>query len=391
MTWNAVKNVSLAVCFAFSIAACNGDDDDGGAAAGPPQGPSRTVKLASLDGAQETPAVTTTDFGAGVLEVDATTGDISGFVVTSGLAGVTQAHVHLAARGTPGPIIVPLAGGPDLWVVPDNAAPLSPDQVTAFLQDQLYFNVHTGANPDGEIRGQLDKTGTARLASLDGAQEVPPVTTAALGAGILAVDAASGEVSGFVVSSGITGTQAHVHQAARGTPGDVIVPLAGGPTLWVVPDGAAALDASQRSAFSSDSLYYNVHTAANPGGEIRGQLDKTGTLGFAALNGEQETPPVATSGFGAGLVAVDGTTGEVSGFVVAGGVPTGNAAHVHAAPRGTPGDIVVPMVGGGNFWVIPDDAAALGAAERSAFGTKGLYYNVHTPAYPGGEIRGQLE
>jgi hypothetical protein len=169
------------------------------------------------------------------------------------------------------------------------------------------------------------------------------------------------------------------------------VPLAGGPSLWVVPDAAAALNPSQRSAFTSDGLYYNVHTAANPGGEIRGQLDKTGTLGFAALSGAQETPPVTTSGFGAGLLAVDGTSGEVSGFVLAGGVPTGNAAHVHSAPRGTPGAIVVPMVGGGNFWVIPDGAAALGAAERSAFVTKGLYYNVHTPTNPGGEIRGQLE
>jgi hypothetical protein len=389
MAWKAVKNVSFAACFAFFIAACGDDDDDGAAA--PPQNPSRTVKLATLDGAQETPAITTTAFGAGVLEVDETTGQIRGYVVTSGLVAPTQAHIHLAARGVPGAIIVPLAGGPDLWVVPDNASPLTTAQVVAFRQDQLYFNVHTAANTGGEIRGQIDKTGTARLASLNGAQETPAVTTAALGGGILAVDDASGEVSGFVVASEIVGTQAHVHQAARGTPGGIIVPLSGGPTLWVVPDAASALSRSQRDAFSSDSLYYNVHTAANPGGEIRGQLDKTGTLGFAALSGAQETPPVTTSGFGAGLLAVDGTSGEVSGFVVAGGVPTGNAAHVHSAPRGTPGAIIVPMVGGGNFWVIPDGAAALGAAERSAFATRGLYYNVHTPTNPGGEIRGQVE
>jgi hypothetical protein len=351
----------------------------------------RAVKLATLDGTQETPPKTTKGFGAGVLEVDESNGKVRGFVVTFGLVDPTAAHVHIAARGTPGAIIVPLTGGPDLWVVPDAAAPLTADQLAAFKTDGLYFNVHTKANPDGEIRGQIDKAGTVRQASLDGAQEIPPVTTAALGAGILSVDDATGKVGGFIVTAGLTGTQAQVYQAARGTRGPIIVPLTGGPSLWVVPDGAGAATPAERTAFAADGLYYEVHTTANPNGEIRGQLDKKGTLALASLDGAQETPPVMTNAFGAGTLAVEPITGKVSGFVVTSGLPTGNAAHVHQAARGTPGNIIVPMIGAGNFWVIPDAAAAITAAQQAAFTAGQLYENVHTPANPNGEIRGQLD
>ena len=363
----------------------------------------RTVKLATLDGTQETPPKTTNGFGAGVLVVDESSGKVRGFVVTSGLVDPTAAHVHLAARGAPGAIIVPMTGGPDLWVVPDAAAPLTADQIAAFKTDGLYFNVHTKVNPDGEIRGQIDKAGsvqqagqmdkagTVQQASLDGAQETPPVMTAALGAGILSVDDTSGKAGGFIVTAGLTGTQAQVYQAARGTRGPIIVPLTGGPSLWVVPDGAGALTPDQRAAFVAGGFYYEVHTTANPNGEIRGQLDKKGTLALASLDGPQETPPVTTMAFGAGTLAVEPITGKVSGFVVTSGLPTGNAAHVHQAARGTPGAIIVPMVGAGNFWVIPDAAPAITNVQRTAFTAGQLYENVHTPANPNGEIRGQLD
>jgi hypothetical protein len=109
-----------------------------------------------MSGAQETPAVTTTAFGAGVLAVNTTSGAVAGFIATAGLTA-TAAHVHDAARATPGSIIVPLAGGPNLWVAPDGAAPITPVQVSDFGAGALYFNAHTPAHPAGEIRGQIDK------------------------------------------------------------------------------------------------------------------------------------------------------------------------------------------------------------------------------------------
>jgi len=262
-----VRHVLFAL-YSASIAAGCGDSSSGST---PP--PPVVVKFATLDGAQETPATTSTAIGAGILAVDTTSGKVAGFITTSGLTA-TAAHVHDAARGTAGSVIVPLAGGPNVWVVPDGAAAISSTQIADFSAGNLYFNAHTTANPGGEIRGQLDNTGTVKFASLAGAQETPPTTSTAVGAGILAVDTTSGKVAGFITTTGLTATAAHVHDAARGTAGSVIVPLAGGPNVWVVPDGAAAISTTQITDFSAGNLYFNAHTAANPGGEIRGQLDR---------------------------------------------------------------------------------------------------------------------
>jgi hypothetical protein len=95
--------------------------------------------------------------------------------------------------------------------------------------DNLYYNIHTAANPDGAIRGQLDASGTVRVATLTGAQETPAVATAAFGGGVVVVDNVTGRVGGFVATTGVTGTAAHIHNAARGVPGDVVLPLLAGP------------------------------------------------------------------------------------------------------------------------------------------------------------------
>ena len=175
--------------------------------------------------------MTSDGFGGGILAVDAATGEVSGFVVSSGLTGANNAHVHIGVRGTSaaGNVVVPMFGGPDVWVIPDDAAVLDATNRAAFLADELYFNVHTPANPSGEIRGQVDKSGTVRFAALEGDQEVSPnTTTTATGAGVLAVDDATGVVSGFITTSGLADpTVAHVHIGDRGTApaGNVIVPL----------------------------------------------------------------------------------------------------------------------------------------------------------------------
>ncbi len=106
---------------------------------------------------------------------------------------------------------------------------------------------------------------------LSGGMEVPPVTTAATGAGTIVVGPDSA-VSGSVTTTGIAGTMAHIHLAAVGKNGPVIIPLTkNGDSTWTVPAGAK-LTGDQYRAFQAGELYVNVHSAANKGGEIRGQL-----------------------------------------------------------------------------------------------------------------------
>lgn len=107
--------------------------------------------------------------------------------------------------------------------------------------------------------------------TLSGAAEVPPVQTQANGEGTISVDADM-SVSGEVMTTGVMGTMAHIHQGAVGKNGGVIIPLKNaGDGKWTVPDDAKLTDA-QYEAFKAGKLYVNVHSKAHPGGEIRAQL-----------------------------------------------------------------------------------------------------------------------
>lgn len=107
--------------------------------------------------------------------------------------------------------------------------------------------------------------------TLAGDREVPPVKTAGYGTGTLAIGS-DGSVSGSVTTTDISGTAAHIHEAAAGANGPVIIPLAKDGNTYTVPAGSR-LTELQLASLRAGNLYINVHTAANPGGEIRGQLN----------------------------------------------------------------------------------------------------------------------
>ncbi|MFI4940898.1 MAG: CHRD domain-containing protein [Burkholderiales bacterium] len=107
--------------------------------------------------------------------------------------------------------------------------------------------------------------------TLDGAHEVPSNASTATGSGTLTF-AADKSVSGNLTTKGIDGTMAHIHEAAAGKNGPVIVKLSkSGADTWSVPPGTKLTDA-QYASYKAGNLYVNVHSATIPGGEIRGQL-----------------------------------------------------------------------------------------------------------------------
>ena len=106
--------------------------------------------------------------------------------------------------------------------------------------------------------------------TLSGANEVPPVTTSASGSGTITIGD-DGSVSGSVTTTGVMGTAAHIHEGAEGQNGPVAVPFVkDGDTYKAAP--GAKLTEAQMAKFKAGELYFNVHSAANPNGEIRGQL-----------------------------------------------------------------------------------------------------------------------
>ncbi len=111
-------------------------------------------------------------------------------------------------------------------------------------------------------------------ATLSGKDEVPPTASAGTGSVTATYDTNSKKLTWKGSYSGLTGpaTAAHFHgPAPSGKNADVMVPISpNGPSF----EGSATLTDAQAKALMDGDVYVNVHTAANKGGEIRGQLMK---------------------------------------------------------------------------------------------------------------------
>ncbi len=340
---------------------------------------------ADLDGGQEVPPVTTSAQGWCMIRTNTTSFLTEIFVHTSGVPAVA-AHMHRAPSGSNGPVIVGLTAGPNnSW---SGAAALSPADHAALLSGQMYINVHSTANPGGEIRGQIGpsiiETWTTRL---DGSQEVPPNGSSATGTATLRFHRPSNVMTYEVTTTGMAPVAAHIHTAPVGSNGPIAFPLnggAGGAYCGVTGKWTPA----QIAALNAGDQYINVHSAAFPGGEIRGQLRPLGRAACmnARIDGGQEVPPSGSAAIGHASVSLNPDNSINYDIVVTGVV--GVAAHIHRAPFGVNGPIVVGLSGGPTIW--SGTSAPLTPAQIQD-AINGLWYvNVHSAAFPGGEIRGQL-
>jgi hypothetical protein len=112
-------------------------------------------------------------------------------------------------------------------------------------------------------------------ATLNGKSEVPANASAATGNADIDYDAATKKLSWKVTYSGLSGpaTAAHFHGPAEtGKNAGVAVAI---PNATSSPaEGSATLTDAQAADLMAGKYYVNLHTAANPGGEIRGQVTK---------------------------------------------------------------------------------------------------------------------
>jgi hypothetical protein len=113
-------------------------------------------------------------------------------------------------------------------------------------------------------------------ASLDAASEVPAKISSGTGTLTATLNTETEELKYHIVFKDLTGppTAAHFHgPAAVGVNAGPQVPIATKPLESPI-DGTATLTASQAKDLLDGKWYFNVHTAANPAGEIRGQIVK---------------------------------------------------------------------------------------------------------------------
>jgi uncharacterized protein (TIGR03437 family) len=322
----------------------------------------------------------------------------------SGAVTVTGLHIHNAAAGVNGPIVVPTdINNTDRSISIDAAGRLriqrqvqfpstTPAVSLATIADMVrnpqnyYVNIHTSANPGGAARGQLwEADGTFLMGMMSPRNEVPAVASNGSGvASVLvfrardtnnAVRAAAAffnvDYTGF--EAGTTFTGFHIHNGVAGVNGGVIINTGISPTNSVAadPSGAGnlnylvhmtALDANfpaevatVNSLFTTPSQQYiNLHTTTFGGGVIRDQMRVPEDVGFEVnLLASNENPPIA------GLTATAHTDVPMfvlrnpDGSIAAGaviydvnfrGFPADTAftgLHIHEAAPGVNGGIVI--------------------------------------------------
>ncbi len=115
----------------------------------------------TLSGNAEVPPVVSDGMGTGTFELSADESSLSYSITASGLSGpVTAAHFHFSATG-------PAGSGGVLFEITDSVEeingeitlegtwPLTAEDVVNLRVDYVYVNLHTEANPSGEIRGNV--------------------------------------------------------------------------------------------------------------------------------------------------------------------------------------------------------------------------------------------
>ncbi|HYP08970.1 MAG TPA: CHRD domain-containing protein [Bryobacteraceae bacterium] len=280
--------------------------------------------------------------------------------------------------------------------------------------------------------------------------EVPAVNIAASGAATIwmhVVRDASGKVvsasTDFNVTHTFPGevrlTGLHIHRGAAGVNGPVVidsgirgaepvVSATGRGTLnyqgQVGPTNTAGLDAVNGVLSNPSDYYVNLHSSENPGGVIRGQLERAEMVVLLGqMSPANEVPPIADSrAAGVGAIIAIATCGgtpmrectqPTSGQVIFdtnyNGFPEGTSFtgfHIHSGAAGGNGPVTINTgIGSGANAVAANPAGAnlhyeveVPVANAGASNTlRGLfidpwnyYINLHTAVNPGGAIRAQL-
>ncbi len=225
----------------------------------------------------------------------------------------TGLQIHPGPAGINGPVVINPgvaaftsatgSGSISQWaeVTPANTAGLAALDSLFRNPDQNYVNLHTSVNTGGAIRAQLQRTDTIVLRThLSPDNQVPPIAgLAANAAGKLTLhvtrdgagDITSGTAvfdAGFEFPAVTEFTGLHIHPGAAGVNGPVAI--SSGLSVVTAPDASgnfflswdvAASDTAgvnaMRGLLANPAGYYmNLHTRANPGGAIRGQMSLPG-------------------------------------------------------------------------------------------------------------------
>ncbi|KAJ1457616.1 CHRD domain-containing protein [Pelagophyceae sp. CCMP2097] len=336
------------------------------------------------------------DEGAGVIYVALYNTKVCFTLVsTASVMGIASMHIHAGAEGKTGGVVVDFADRTqfafDDGETNAGCADNFDGAIGQILQDPYayYFNVHTEEKPGGSIRGQLKPPATM-LVKVDGAQVVGDGTTT--GFGLVQLHYYQQKVCFSLHSQGVSATSMHIHSGVSGASGGVALAF-GDFITEASTDGGFDVDrgcADYTAALievvlsAPAAFYFQAHSAAFPGGAVRGQLESNAEMSIP-LEGSQVAPGSGSTTASGNIELFFYNQKVCFMLEVAGLTPT--AMHVHSGVAGAGGGVVVdfPHVAEGLLegCVVTTPTAAL--LDPAAF-----YVNVHSAEFPNGALRGQL-
>ncbi len=225
------------------------------------------------------------------------------------------------------------------------------------------------------------------------AQVFPAPSSSASGMAHITVELASGATRGTVVLSGLTATAVTINEGFAGATGPRVITLANGGAAgeWEVPANAL-LTAEQVSALLQGKLYVIATSAANPRGEVRGQMVPDNiVVTFSSMDRSQEAAALGLAAGGVAATTVDTTANTLTIHVNSTGVDDALAAQVAtgaaAATAVKLAELTKDSVNMGHW---STELAGLSAADVASFKAGRWQVSVATAVEPNGAIRGQI-
>ena len=371
---NLCNQVIAILCMglAISISSCDNNDTP----------PADFVEFTTtLSPGQEGPTIASAATGTLNTKYDKTSNKLEYTITYSGLTP-TAMHFHKAEIGVAGAVEKEVPGPYSSGMT--GTVTITEAQETDLLAGTWYLNIHTASNPNGEIRGQIlteDKVIFSNII-LSGKEEVPSNSSAATGTFNGVYDKTTKKLAYKATITGTTITAMHLHKAAVGVSGPVIIPITD------LTGETAELTADQETDLLAGNYYFNAHSAAFTGGEVRGQVVTDNIIVYSnEILGSNEVPATGSSATGNLYATYNRTTKVLSYLVKFTGITPTNM-HFHKAAAGVSGAVVVPIPGP---WTTGMTGSATLTAEQEADMLAGLWYiNIHSAAFGSGEIRGQL-
>jgi uncharacterized protein (TIGR03437 family) len=370
----------------------------------------------------------------------------------------TGLHIHRGNAGANGPVLIdsrvsagnPVVDASGRGAITRSAEIAAGSPNVAVLSeiinnpDGFYLNLHSTANPGGAVRAQLARTerrvfGVPMLPE----NEVPVVNSEARGIAFVTILSgfsptgalSSAEVTfdlnytGFAQGTQFTGM--HIHNGRAGLNGPVTIDtgLTRAQNILAGQNGAGSLryvvDLNMSNQNSINTIlgiwsdpgtaYLNLHTVANAGGEIRGQLRGTEAIRLnTSMLPSNEVPPITSLDASAAaqfeLNLLRRPNGEADAALAVFNVNyrfpaaevTFTGLHIHTGAAGANGPVTIDSgIRAGSLVVSPNGSGniyrttlcstpQLNSLNAILANPANQYLNLHTTANPGGAVRGQL-